>query len=82
MYNAQLFEDFATCFLIFASSSRCCVTLELLKFIQRYIENDLDIIVASDTHFFDKLFQNSLTPFKTSVLIHPSADDPEGSCEP
>ena len=40
-------------FLIFAPSSRCCVTLELLKFVQRYIENDLDIIVASDTHFSD-----------------------------
>ena len=67
MYNAQLFEDFATYFSVFAPSSRCCVTLKLLELVQRHIENDLDIIVASDTHFLDKLFQNTAGMRDTEV---------------
>ncbi len=45
------------------------MTLKFFKLLQRYIKNDLDIIVASDTDFLDELVEDCLPLLKGCVLI-------------
>ena len=51
------------------STHRERMTLKFFKLLQRYIKNDLDIIVASDTDFLDELVEDCLPLLKGCVLI-------------
>ena len=45
------------------------MTLELLEFFKRYIQDDLHLIVASYADFFDELVKDRLPFFKAGSLI-------------
>lgn len=45
------------------------MTLELLEFFKRYIQDDLHLIVAPYADFFDELVKDRLPFFKAGSLI-------------
>lgn len=45
------------------------MTLELLEFFKRYIQDDLHLIVAPYADFFDELVKDRLPFFKAGFLI-------------